>query len=82
MEGICSECGGIYFQHDTRCPNNPYPEYAFNCPECDEKLYEDNVWYPVLKVCEYCIGDFKKQVEKPDPRESNPNYERDTYDEI
>jgi hypothetical protein len=67
MIGVCRECGGMYSQHSNGCPNTPSPAYCFDCPECGHALYEDNLWYPQLEVCEYCVNDFKKEVEKKQP---------------
>lgn len=33
------------------------------CPNCGEKLYDGDIYYPQLCLCECCLSDYKQRVE-------------------
>ena len=35
------------------------------CQRCGEYLYDGDIYYPELGVCEYCLMDYKKVVDIP-----------------
>lgn len=49
---------------DEKYPNPYEQDYSYiECPTCGEKLYEGDIWYPELMLCESCIRDYQKRVE-------------------
>jgi formylmethanofuran dehydrogenase subunit E len=49
---------------DEKYPN-PYEQDRcyIECPTCGERLYEGDVYYPDLLLCDSCIRDYQKRVE-------------------
>ena len=33
------------------------------CPNCGESLYDGNIHYPSIGLCEYCLPDYKERVD-------------------
>ena len=33
------------------------------CPNCGERLYDGDTYYPRIGLCEYCLPDYKEKVE-------------------
>ena len=44
---------------------NPLENEVFHlvCPNCEQSLYEGDIYYPELGLCEYCLQDYKERVE-------------------
>jgi hypothetical protein len=48
---------------DKRCPNYWEPPVTY-CENCGAELYNEDIYYPELEVCEFCIGDFEVIVDE------------------
>lgn len=33
------------------------------CSNCGESLYDGDIYYPQIGLCEYCLPDYKERVE-------------------
>lgn len=54
----CDRCMG-YAEPDEEKP----VDY---CEGCGADLYEDEVYYPMLGVCEHCLHEFEKRAARND----------------
>ncbi len=55
--------GKIEDMRDALYPN-PLEEAPLHiiCPNCGEQLYDGDVYYPSIGICEYCLPDYKEVV--------------------
>lgn len=44
------------------CPNKPDPIPILKCENCNMELFDGDVYYPELGVCQYCVEDFEEEV--------------------
>lgn len=62
---VCDLCGE--YQHTKGCPNYDIDvEGYILCPSCGSKLHNQDVWYPDLDVCEFCLKEHEKEVDVED----------------
>jgi formylmethanofuran dehydrogenase subunit E len=49
---------------DKKYPNPYEQDYSYlECSSCGEKLYDGDVYYPELYVCEHCLKSYQVRVE-------------------
>ena len=62
---MCEEC----HQNpcDPRCPNSPLGTPIATCFNCGEDLFEGDIYYPLLDLCEHCIKEYEVEVVKENP---------------
>ena len=59
---MCELC--LYTPCLRGCPNYDEDSVGFIvCPSCNTHLYERDIYYPDFDICEFCIDEYKKEVE-------------------
>jgi hypothetical protein len=49
---------------DKKYPNPYEQDYSYiECPNCGEKLYDGDIYYPQIYACEHCLKDYEVRVE-------------------
>jgi uncharacterized OB-fold protein len=49
---------------DKQYPNPYEQDYCYiECPNCGEKLYEGDIYYPQIYACEHCLKNYQVRVE-------------------
>ena len=46
------------------CPNYDEDQDGYEiCPSCGSHLYQGDIKYPEFEICEYCIDDYRVEVD-------------------